>query len=78
MEHTTEDILDATKLAPQVKHATIFERYDNLKSGESFILHNDHDPKPLYHQLVGLRGEVFTWEYLEQGPVLFRIKITKN
>ena len=78
MENTNEDVLDATKLAPQIKHATIFERYDNLKSGESFILYNDHDPKPLYYQLVGLRGDVFTWEYLEQGPAVFRIKITKK
>jgi regulator of cell morphogenesis and NO signaling len=78
MESTTDNILDVTKLAPQQKHPTIFERYDNLKSGESLILHNDHDPKPLYYQLVGLRGEVFTWEYLEQGPAFFRIKITKK
>lgn len=78
MEETTENILDVTTLAPQQKHPTIFERFDHLASGETLVLHNDHDPKPLYYQLVGLRGEVFTWEYLEQGPVLFRIKITKK
>ena len=78
MENTTDNILDVTKLAPQLKHPTIFNRFDELKSGEILTLHNDHDPKPLYHQLVALRGDIFTWEYLEQGPSMFRIKITRK
>ena len=73
-----QDILDATLLHPSVKHATIFNRFDALKPGESFILHNDHDPRPLRFQLENLKGDIFTWEYLEQGPEWFRIKITKN
>ena len=78
MSNATEDILDARTLDPRVKHATIFARYDELKAGESFVLHNDHDPRPLYFQLVSHHGDVFSWEYLEQGPDLFRIKITKK
>jgi regulator of cell morphogenesis and NO signaling len=78
MEATLENILDVTLLEPRVKHPTIFQRYDDLAEGESLIIHNDHDPKPLYYQLLGERGNVFTWEYLEQGPEWFRIKIRKN
>ena len=76
----TEDknILDATLLHPSVKHATIFNRFDALKPGESFELHNDHDPRPLRFQLENMHGDIFTWEYLEKGPELFRIKITKK
>lgn len=73
-----ENILDATLLHPSVKHATIFQQFDALKPGESFTLHNDHDPRPLRFQLENLRGNTFQWEYLEQGPELFRIKITRN
>lgn len=72
------DILDATLLNPSIKHQTIFARFDELKPGESFMLHNDHDPKPLYHQLVIQRGEIFTWDYKEQGPEWWKIKITKK
>lgn len=72
------NILDATLLHPTVKHATIFNRFDSLKPGESFVLHNDHDPRPLRFQLENMHGNTFSWEYLEQGPELFRIKITKN
>jgi len=73
-----ENILDVTLIEPALKHPTIFQRFDNLKAGETLILHNDHDPKPLYYQLNAQRGDIFSWDYLEQGPALFRIKITKN
>jgi regulator of cell morphogenesis and NO signaling len=77
-EKENKNILDATLLHPGIKHQTIFQRFDALKPGEIFTLHNDHDPRPLRFQLENLRGNVFSWEYLEQGPELFRIKITKN
>lgn len=72
------EVLNATLLEPRVKHATIFARFDELKPGEQFILKNDHNPVPLYYQLVQQRGEVFTWEYLEEGPQWWQVKITKT
>lgn len=71
--------LDATKIEPhQRKHQVIFEKYDSLKSGGAFILHNDHDPLPLFYQLKSLHGETFDWEYFEKGPDVFEILITKH
>ena len=78
LEKGNINILDATLLDPKVKHATIFAEFDGLEPGEFLILHNDHDPIPLRFQLENTRGYIFTWEYLEQGPDLFRIKISKN
>lgn len=78
METKTENILNVSVLPPQLKHPTIFARFDELSGGENLIIHNDHDPKPLYYHLLGERGNIFTWEYLEDGPELFIIKITKN
>ena len=73
-----ENILNVTLIGPRLKHPTIFVRFDELVSGESLTIHNDHDPKPLYYQLLGERGNIFNWEYLEQGPQLWRVKITKK
>lgn len=70
--------LDVTKLAPRDKHTTIFSRYQALRPGTNLTIHNDHDPKPLYYQMQGEMGDVFTWEYLEQGPTWWRVKITKR
>lgn len=71
-------ILDATLLEPRVKHATIIGRFDALKSGEEFILQNDHDPVPLYYQLSAEHGNTFTWEYLEKGPEWWKVRIAKK
>ncbi len=73
-----ENILNVTEIEPKLKHPTIFVRFDELKPGESLTIHNDHDPKPLYYQLLGERGNIFTWEYLEEGPQLWRVKISKR
>lgn len=72
------EVLHAPSLEPRVKHETIFKRFDSLKAGEEFILSNDHDPLPLYYQLIQTRGEIFDWDYIERGPVNFRILITKK
>lgn len=72
------DILDVTVLEPREKHPTIFKKFDSLNPGEQLVIHNDHDPKPLYYQLVGERGPCFTWEYLEEGPEFWKVRIIKN
>ncbi len=78
MKKTAENILDVTVLEPSKKHPTIFAWFDELAGGECFIIHNDHDPKPLYYQMYGERGGVFNWEYLEQGPKWWKVRITKR
>jgi len=70
--------LNVTLLEPRRKHPTIFEHFDALKEGESFKILNDHDPKPLYYQMLGERGNIFQWQYLEKGPQWWRVLITKN
>jgi regulator of cell morphogenesis and NO signaling len=78
MTTKTENILNVTLLEPRQKHPTIFVRFDELTEGESLTIHNDHDPKPLYYQLLGERGNIFTWEYLAEGPEWWDVRITKR
>ncbi|MBN8692051.1 MAG: iron-sulfur cluster repair di-iron protein [Bacteroidetes bacterium] len=73
----TIDIIDVTVIEPKLKHPTIFNKFDDLEGGQSLIIYNDHDPKPLYYQLLGERGNIFKWEYLEEGPDYWRVKISK-
>lgn len=74
---TETQIVDATLLEPRVKHPVIFQFFERLLPGQSFILRNDHDPKPLYYQMIGELGNVVGWEYLEQGPDWWRVRITR-
>lgn len=78
METKIDNIINVPSIEPKLKHPTIFKRFDELKDGESIIIHNDHDPKPVYYQLLGERGNVFVWEYLEQGPEWWKVKIQKR
>lgn len=68
-------VLDVRKLAPPRRHPLIFETFDRLSPGESMVVINDHDPKPLYYQFTFERPGQFTWEYLEQGPEVWRVRI---
>lgn len=71
------ETLDVTQIEPKFKHSTIFQRFDALAGGESFVIHNDHDPKPLYYQMVAERGQTFDWEYILEGPQFWEVKISK-
>ncbi len=76
MENIVENSIDVRVIEPINKHKRIFERFDELGLGESLLIINDHDPKPLYYQLLAERGNVFEWAYLENGPVEWRVSIT--
>ena len=78
METLENNFINVTLIEPKLKHPTIFRVFDDLKSGESLTIHNDHDPKPVYYQLLGERGDIFTWEYLENGPDWWDVKVTKR
>jgi uncharacterized protein (DUF2249 family) len=70
--------LDVRVIPPREKHPTIFQTFDALRAGESFVLVNDHDPFPLRYQFEAERSGSFTWEYLEKGPVVWRVHISRT
>lgn len=72
------EILNVTVIEPRLKHPTIFEKFDSLTEGEEFAIVNDHDPKPLYYQLLAERGQTFNWEYLENGPEVWKVRIARK
>jgi uncharacterized protein (DUF2249 family) len=73
----TEPVLDVREIAPRERHPRIFNTFDALAPGASFVLANDHDPLPLYYQFAAERSGKFEWAYLEQGPELWRVRIAK-
>jgi uncharacterized protein (DUF2249 family) len=77
MSQTEVNELDARVIPPVDKHPTIFRTFDALANGESFVLINDHDPKPLHYQFEAERTDEYKWEYLEQGPKVFRVEISR-
>lgn len=69
--------LDVRDVPPRERHPRIFRALDGLGHGETLLVINDHDPTPLYYQLQAERPEQFSWEYQEEGPEAWRVKITR-
>ncbi len=67
--------LDVREVIPRERHALIFNTFADLKPGQTFVLINDHDPRPLYYQFQAEHTGQFTWDYLEQGPDVWRVRV---
>jgi uncharacterized protein (DUF2249 family) len=70
--------LDVRELPPRQRHALIFDTCDKLATGDALVLVNDHDPRPLYYQFEAEQPDRFGWEYLERGPEVWRVRITRQ
>ncbi|MCB1412560.1 MAG: DUF2249 domain-containing protein [Xanthobacteraceae bacterium] len=77
-EQPTVAEIDVRSLIPAQRHAKIFQLVGELAAGDSFVLINDHDPKPLYYQLEAEHPNEFSWTYLEKGPAVWRVEIGKQ
>lgn len=71
-------VLDVRQLIPMERHRTIFETWEKLEPGDSFLLVNDHDPKPLYYQFDAEHNGAFSWDYVEQGPATWQVEIGRT
>lgn len=70
--------LDVRNLPPPQRHALIFDTCGKLPVGGAVVLVNDHDPKPLYYQFEAEQPGRFGWDYVESGPEVWRVRITRK
>lgn len=70
-------VVDVRTIVPRERHPLIFSTWDGLADGAHMELVNDHDPKPLYYQFQAERAGRFGWEYVENGPEVWRVRIRK-
>lgn len=70
--------LDVRAEPPARRHTLIFETWNALAAEEAFVLVNDHDPKPLYYQFAAEHPGEFTWDYIEEGPETWQVRIGRT
>jgi uncharacterized protein (DUF2249 family) len=70
-------ILDVRNEQRGHRHQLVFDTFDALSDGQSFVLVNDHDPKPLRRQFEAKYSNAFEWNYLEAGPEIWRVRVGK-
>lgn len=71
-------LIDVRTLPPSHRHPTIFGVLTALAPGGSMLVTSDHDPRPLHYQIVTRYPDTFGWEYLEEGPEVWRVQITRE
>ena len=69
--------LDVRTIPPPERHRRVFETFDNLPDGSSFVLVADHEPRPLFYQFRAERAGEFTWTPIEKGPELWKVRLTR-
>jgi uncharacterized protein (DUF2249 family) len=68
-------VVDVRTIVPRDRHPLIFGTFASLAPDEALLLVNDHDPKPLFYQFQAEHSGEFTWEYLENGPEVWQVRI---
>ena len=76
-ESRPEEEVDLRAVERFQRHPMVFQKFDGLNVGESFVLINDHDPIPLHGQLEAMRPHQLNWEYIIRGHGIFRIRIRR-
>ncbi len=70
--------LDLRPLPPWERHERIFAFWEGLKVGETLRIINDHDPRPLHYQFMVEYADQYVWEYEQQGPQDWVVRIRKT
>lgn len=70
--------LDIRPVAPKDRFPILMGAYEELEPGSTLDLLMDHDPKCMYYTLEATHGEdSFRFEYLENGPEVWQVQVTK-
>jgi len=69
--------VDVRVLEPRFRHSHIFSAFAALDDEQAIELVNDHDPRPLFAQFQAQWPGRFAWNYLEEGPAVWRVAIVK-
>ena len=72
-----DNAIDVPQLPAPDEHRTIFAGYDDPPVGGSFVLVNDQEPEHLREGFEADHAGTYRWEYIENGPTVRRIQISK-
>ncbi len=70
--------LDTRQYKPEEQNKVIINAFDSLPVGDKMMLINDHDPTHVFNQLEEKRLGKFEWEYIEEGPDIWKVSLAKK
>ena len=60
------------------KKEKVLSAYDSLEPGESMVIVNNVDPRPLLNSLMQKYPAEFSYDYLKQDTDYFKIQLNKS
>lgn len=69
--------IDVRVFPRSLRHPIVFSLFDQLGPEDSLELLSDHDPRPLRYLFDVRRPGGFDWDYLETGPLTWRVGLRK-
>lgn len=69
--------VDTRPMEPHRRRNLVFWTFDQLGVDMTMELVNDHDPISLRSQFEIEKPNLFSWAYLENGPAVWRVAVTK-
>jgi uncharacterized protein (DUF2249 family) len=72
-----DKIYDARTLTCETKQAQVFARARSLAQGDYFVLINGHNPAPLRYLLNSAHPQQFSWDYVQEEPGAFAVRICR-
>lgn len=71
--------VDIREYNPKDRYPTVSKTFEDLEIGERLELINDHDLQHLFKYKFAIDyPEQYDYEYLEQGPEVWRVMVTKR
>lgn len=74
---SSKTTIDVRTIPGPQRHPLIFQTFESLQAGEALEIVNDHDPFPLQNQFNFMKRGQFSWDYLQEGPDVWRVRIGK-
>ena len=70
-----QKIVDVRQIARPMRHPLIFDTFEQIVHEDSFHIVSDHNPRPLHYLFDVKYPGAFTWDYVENGPDVWRVRI---
>lgn len=71
-------VLEVRKDTEARDHRRVLEAYTALKTGESLVVHVNHDPRGLWAELERELAGAFEWEQLSHAGPEVQVRVTKR
>ena len=70
-QHPSGPVVDVRSSVARERHPSIFNMFHAFEPGQDFM-------KPLFYQFQAEYGDTLTWDCLDQGPDVWRVRISRT